>query len=153
MSIVSHSLRTQGADLSLPHNATLPSTTSPEGDPLKQTSVDPRFFWEPQDTTDLHVKFSLETGGGWMSYLRWEHLHFLKPWFRRWTRSAFCARKQAFSAGKPQRHGKEGRFYCRRIPGAAKPPFLRGALPWLRFQPGHRHLAGPFPQLQRPLPC
>ena len=67
MSIVSHSLRTQGADLSLPLNATLPSTTSPEGYPLKQTLVDPRFFWEPQDTTDLHVKFSLETGGGWTS--------------------------------------------------------------------------------------
>lgn len=37
--------------------------------------------------------------------------------------------------------------------GAAEPQFLGGALPWLRFQTGHRHLAGPFPKLQTPLPC
>ena len=42
---------------------------------------------------------------------------------------AFCARKQAFSAGKPQRRWEDEGSPAGGSQGAAEPQFLGGALP------------------------
>lgn len=60
---------------------------------------------------------------------------------------AFCARKQAFSAGKPQRRWEEGRFSCRRIPGRCGATVSRGRAAVTAFPTWPSTPCGAFPQL------